>query len=51
MIMKLKVIEHEHFWFGTMLSLGDSIEVLEPERIRSRVLTAARNIVSSYEKL
>lgn len=49
--MILKVIEKEHFWFGTLLSLGNSVEILSPEHIRVRVLEAAKKIVSLYEKL
>lgn len=49
--MVLHVIENEHLWFGTLLSLGDGIEVIEPVHIRERVLTAAKEIVSLYEKL
>lgn len=50
-LMTLRVIESEHFWFGSMLALGDSIEVMEPEHIRLRVLEAAGKIVSLYKKL
>jgi predicted DNA-binding transcriptional regulator YafY len=48
--MTLSVMEKEHFWFGALLSLGDGIEIIEPERIRVRVLNAAKKIVSMYEK-
>jgi len=40
--MTLYVIENEHFWLGTLLSLGDGIEIIEPEHIRARVLDAAK---------
>lgn len=49
--MVLYVIEKEYFWFGTLLSLGDSVEILSPEHIRIHVLKAAKKIVSLYEKL
>lgn len=49
--MILNVVEREHFWFGALLSLGDEIEILEPERIRNRVLEAAEKIVCLYRKL
>lgn len=49
--MALHVIENEHLWFGTLLSLGDGIEIIEPARIRTRALAAAKKIVSLYEKL
>lgn len=49
--MSLYVIENEHLWFGTLLSLGDGIEILAPEHIRVRVLESAEKIVSLYKKL
>lgn len=49
--MTLQVIENEHFWFGTLLALGDGVEILEPEHIRARVLEAAKKIVLLYGKL
>ena len=49
--MKLSVIENEHLWFGTLLALGDEIEILEPERIRERVIRTAKNICSQYSQL
>lgn len=49
--MTLYVIENEHLWFGTLLSMGDKIEILEPEYIRTRVLEAAEKIISLYNKL
>lgn len=42
--MVLHIIEKEHFWFGTLLSLGDSVEILSPEHIRARVLNAAKKL-------
>jgi predicted DNA-binding transcriptional regulator YafY len=35
----------EHLWFGTLLSLGDGIEIKAPEHIRNRVLESAKKIV------
>ena len=49
--MTLNVIEAEHVWFGTLLSLGDNVVIKEPEHIRQRVLEAAEKIVSLYQKL
>lgn len=50
-LMTLNVVVNEHFWFGTLLSLGDSVEILEPEDLRLRVLNAAKTMVSLYNKL
>lgn len=50
-LMKLNVVENEQLWLGTLLSLGDSVEVLAPEAIRRRLAEAASKIVSLYQKL
>jgi len=49
--MTLYVIENEHLWFGTLLSLGDGIEIKAPEHIGNRVLETAKRITSLYQKL
>lgn len=49
--MTLYVIESEHLWFGTILSLGDGIIIKEPEHIRLRILEAAKKILFLYKKL
>lgn len=49
--MTLYVIENEHLWFGTLLSLGDGVEILAPEHIKRRILEAAKKIISLYDKL
>ena len=49
--MTLSVIENEHLWFGTLLSLGDGLEIIAPEPIRLRVLESAAQIISLYQKL
>lgn len=40
-LMKLTVVENEQFWIGTLLSLGDDVEVIAPEKIRKRLVEAA----------
>lgn len=50
-LMKATVVENEQFWMGTLLSLGDAVEVIAPEKIRSRLLDSAEKIVSLYKKL
>lgn len=47
-IMKLNVIQNEHLWFGTILSLGNKVVVLEPEELKQRILQKAREIVEIY---
>lgn len=50
-LMILNVVENEHFWLGTLLSMGNNIEVLAPTHIRQHVLSAAQNIVNLYDEL
>lgn len=47
--MKLTVVENEQLWIGTLLSLGDAVEVIAPEEIRRRLAEAASQIVSLYQ--
>ncbi len=47
--MVLYVIETEHLWLGTILSLGDSIVIKEPKHIRRRIIEAAEKIVDLYK--
>lgn len=48
-LMRLTVVENEQFWLGTLLSLGDAIEVLEPQRIRRQLRNAAEAIAALYK--
>lgn len=47
--MKFTVVENEQFWIGTLLSLGDDVEVIAPAEIRTRLFEAASKIVSLYQ--
>lgn len=49
--IKAHVVENEQFWIGTLLSLGDAVEVIAPEHIRRRILEAAQKIIELYGKL
>lgn len=50
-VIKATVVENEQFWLGTLLSLGDNVEIIAPERIRRRLLESAEKIVSLYSEL
>lgn len=50
-LLRTCVVDNEQFWFGALLSLGDEIEVIEPEAVRERVLYTAEKIVRQYRKL
>ena len=47
--MKLTVVENEQFWLGTLLSLGDDVEVIAPKEIRKRLFKVASKIISLYK--
>lgn len=42
------VPEYENFWYGVVLSLGNSVKVMEPEEVRERILTTCREIQEQY---
>lgn len=48
-LVKATVVENEQFWLGTLLSLGDQVEILAPEKIRRQLLESAEKIVSLYK--
>ena len=48
-LMNLIVVENEQLWIGTLLSLGDNIQIIEPEDIRERIITAAQKIIKLYK--
>lgn len=50
-LMELTVVENEQFWFGSLLSFGDNVEIIEPVEIRERLVDAAQKILSIYQKL
>ncbi|MDE6698248.1 MAG: YafY family transcriptional regulator [Lachnospiraceae bacterium] len=50
-LMEATVVENEQLWIGTLLSLGDNVEVIKPEKIRMRLLESAEKIISLYKKL
>ncbi len=47
-LMKVTVVENEQLWIGTLLSLGDSVEILEPEEVRDRLIESAAKILALY---
>lgn len=50
-LMKATVVDNEQFWIGTLLSLGDDVEVVAPEEVRRRLLDCAEKIVALYKKI
>lgn len=50
-IMNLYVPENEHFWFSTILGLGNKIKILEPEEIKNKVCDICRKILLQYKNI
>lgn len=50
-IIKATVVENEHFWLGTLLSLSDNAEIITPENLRRQLFKSAEKIVSLYKEL
>lgn len=50
LLIKAAVVENEHLWLGTLLALGDAVEILSPEHVRTRLFTSAEKIVALYSK-
>lgn len=48
-LINLTVVENEQLWLGTLLSLGDSVQVIEPGDIRERLVAAAEKIIKLYK--
>ena len=49
-MMELYVVESEQLWIGTLLSMGDHVEIISPEHIKQRVLDCAEKVLSLYRK-
>ena len=50
-IMEIHIVEKEQWWIGVVLSQGKEVEVIEPEHIKERIITSAKDILSLYGKL
>lgn len=49
-ILSFTVPENERVWFALLLSFGDSVEVLEPESLKKRLLNKSQEIFLLYKK-
>lgn len=50
-LLKITVVENEHLWLATLLSLGDNVEVIEPQTVRNKIIKAAEKILLLYDQL
>lgn len=44
------VPEHETFWYGVILSLGNKVKIIEPQEIKERILKTCKEILMEYEE-
>lgn len=50
-IMDLHLPENEQLWFGTLLSLGNLVRVIEPESLKKRLCSKCNEILKIYDNL
>lgn len=48
-IMNLHLPQNERLWFGTLLALGNRAVVLEPEKLKMRLCSKAKEILDTYQ--
>lgn len=44
------VPEHETFWYGVILSLGNNVKIIEPQEIKERIIRTCKEILLEYEE-
>ncbi len=47
-ILKLHLPENEHAWFATLLALGNSVMVLEPDSLKRQLCKKAEEVLEMY---
>lgn len=50
-VMKLHIVEQEQWWIGILLSLGDMVEIISPEAIRTRIIEQAEKVLNLYKNI
>jgi predicted DNA-binding transcriptional regulator YafY len=50
-IYELHVPENEHFWYGTVLALGNKVRVIEPPDLIERICMNCNEILKQYEEV
>ena len=46
----MQVPKLEHFWFASLLGMGKTVRVLEPEELVERIKADCRAMLKQYEK-
>jgi predicted DNA-binding transcriptional regulator YafY len=49
-ILSICLPENEHFWFSTILALGNPAVVLEPESLKKRLCEKTEEILATYRQ-
>ena len=49
-ICSFDVVESERLWFGLLLSFGDSVKIIAPEKIKNKMITQVKKIIEQMEK-
>ncbi len=44
------VPEHETFWYGVILSLGNMVKIIEPQELKERIIKTCKEIQMEYEE-
>lgn len=50
-IMQLHVPDNEHFWYGSLLALGDKVKVLAPPELQQRIIESCKKILELYKDI
>ena len=50
-IVDLCIPEDEHFWFGTLLALGDEVEVIHPREVQEKLRDKCLDILKLYKNV
>ena len=44
------VPEHETFWYGVILSFGNKAKIIEPQKIKERIIKTCKEIQMEYRE-
>lgn len=50
-LYEIMVPENEQFWFGTVLSFGDKVKIIEPPEIIERVVDTCSEVINQYKNI
>ena len=50
-LYEMVVPEKEHFWYGTLIALGNQVKVIKPPELIKKVVTNCNEILKQYEEV